>query len=232
MIRTSASLLLLIGLAAGAARAQDRRPVVAVLPLENGGSYGRDKEEFDALRRGIAGLLIAELGQNTAIRLVGREQAQKQVDEQGGASAERIDAATAAKIGRQLGARYVIVGTYVDLYGDFRVDARIVDVESGEVAKVVRSDPKLSDRKQMYKIIQSVAERVADGAKLPPLPAPKAQAAAARNVPAEAVAHYSRALLYQDRGDRQRAIEAYGKAVGAAPEFAEAREGLRQLRGS
>ena len=29
--------------------AQDTRPGIAVLPFENGGSYGQDKENFDAL---------------------------------------------------------------------------------------------------------------------------------------------------------------------------------------
>jgi tetratricopeptide (TPR) repeat protein len=50
-------------------------------------------------------------------------------------------------------------------------------------------------------------------------------------VPTEALALYSRALLYQDRGDKQRAIEYYTKAVSAFPDYAEAKEGLRELRG-
>jgi TolB-like protein len=232
MIRNLWSTAAFVGSVTGILTAQDTRPGVAVLPFENGGSYGKDKEDFDALRRGIAGMLISELSQNGGVRLVERDQIQKLLDEQGLESAERVDAATAAKIGKLVGARYMIAGTFIDLYGDFRVDARIIDVETSEILKVVRSDPKLSDRKQMFKIIQSVAERIADGAKLPPLPVARAQAARTRNVPTEALALYSRALLYQDRGDKQRAIEYYGKAVGAFPEYTDAREGLKQLRGS
>ena len=41
--------------------AQDTRPGIAVLPFENGGSYGQDKENFEALEKGIAGMLISEL---------------------------------------------------------------------------------------------------------------------------------------------------------------------------
>jgi len=214
----------------GAASAQDTRPGMAVLPFENGGSYGKDREDFDALRRGIAGMLVSELSQNPGVRLVEREQIQKLIDEQGLAAAERVDANTAAKLGKLVGARYMIAGTFIDLYGDFRVDARIIDVETGEILKVVRSDPKLSDRKQMFRIIQSVSDRIMEGTKLPPLPAPKAQAAKARNVPTEALAFYSRALLYQDRGDTQRAIEFYSKAISAFPEYNEAQEGLRHLK--
>jgi TolB-like protein len=212
--------------------AQDSRPGIAVLPFENGGSYGKDREEFDALRRGIAAVLITELSQNPAVRLVDRDQTQKLLDEQGLAAADRVDAATAAKIGKLVGARYMIAGTFIDLYGDFRIDARIIDVETSEILKVVRSDPKLSDRKQMYRIIQSVADRIMEGTKLPPLPTAKAQAAKARNVPTDALAFYSRAILYQDRGDKSKAVEYYRKAISAFPAYTEAQEGLKRLGGA
>ena len=208
---------------------QDSRPGIAVLPFENGGSYGKDKEDFDALRKGIAATLIFELARNPAVRLVDREQTQRLLDEQGLAVAERVDAATAAKVGKLVGARYMITGSFIDLYGDFRVDARIISVETGEIMKVVRSDPSLHDRKDMFRMIESVANRVMADAKLPPLPAGMAQRAA---VPTEALAHYSRALLYEDRGDKAKAIEYYRKALDVFPGYAEANEGLRKARGS
>jgi tetratricopeptide (TPR) repeat protein len=55
---------------------------------------------------------------------------------------------------------------------------------------------------------------------------------AAREVPTEALNLYSRALLYEDRGDRTRAIELYEKALDKFPDFTEAKEGLRKARGS
>jgi tetratricopeptide (TPR) repeat protein len=123
----------------------------------------------------------------------------------------------------------MITGSFIDLYGDFRVDARIINVETGEIIKVVRSDPKLHDRKDMYRMIQSVAERVMADAKLPPLPAGTATRAP---VPTEALAFFSRALLYQDRGDKAKAVEYYRKALDVFPAYAEASEGLRKAQGS
>jgi len=41
-------------------RDQETRPGIAVLPFNNGGSYGQGKEDFDALERGIAGMMISE----------------------------------------------------------------------------------------------------------------------------------------------------------------------------
>ena len=61
--------------------AQDSRPGIAVMPFTNGGSYGKDKEDFQALEKGLAGMLISELSQNPAARLVDREAIQKILDE-------------------------------------------------------------------------------------------------------------------------------------------------------
>lgn len=202
------------------ASAHAQAATVAVLPLENGGSYGKDKDEYDGLRRGLAGLLGSELGRGT-ITVVARDRTQRMVDEQGAAVADRIDAQTAARIGKAAGARYVIVGTFIDLYGDFRLDARIIDASSGEILKVVRSDPKLSDRKQIYRIVQSVAQRIGEGINAGTV------ATGARNLPVDAVAWYGKGLLYLDRGDRKKAREAFEQAVKSAPGFAEAEEGLK-----
>ncbi len=220
--------LLLIGLAgATPAAAQDARPGVAVIQFENGGSYGKDKEDFEALRRGLPETLISELAQNPAVRLVDRSQTQRILDEQGLGVSERVDASTAAKVGKLVGARYMVTGSFIDLYGDFRIDARLIDVETGEILKVVRNDPKLHDRKDMFRMIQSVAERLMTGTKLPPLPSGSAQRAV---VPTEALALFSRALLYQDRGDKAKAIDYYQKAVDVFPAYTEAKEGLRKAR--
>lgn len=236
MRRALVAFVALAGTLAGApaaAQQRDARPGLAVLPFENGGSYGREREDYDALRRGIAAILIADLSLNPAIRLVDRAETQRILDEQVLGATGRVDAGTAARVGRLVGARYMITGTFIDLYGDFRLDARIIDVETGEILKVVRSDTKFSDIKQLSSMIGSVAQRILAETNLPALPASAVTAtAAARQVPTEALNLYSRGLLYEDRGDRARAIDYYERAVATFPEFTEAKEALRKLRGS
>lgn len=232
LMNTTRAALAVAALIAGgtsAAGAQDSRPGVAVLPFENGGSYGKDKEDFEALRRGIAGMLIYELSQNPGVRLVDRSETQRLLDEQGLAVAERVDRETAAKIGKLVGARYMVAGSFIDLYGDFRVDARIINVETGEIVKVVRSDIKYHDRKDMGRMIQSVAERIMAETKLAPLSTSSTQRPP---VPTEALAFFSRALLYHDRGDKAKAVEYYRRALQVFPEYAAANEGLRKAQGS
>lgn len=208
---------------------QDTRPGVAVLPFENGGSYGRNKDDYDALRRGIAGLMISELSRNPAVRLVDRAETARLLDEQALASSGRVDAGTAAQVGKLVGARYMVTGSFIDMYGEFRLDARIINVETGEILKTVRNDPQFKDIKQLDRIIQSVAERVMAETRLAQMtPGPAAQG----EVPTEALILYSRALLYEDHGEKAKAIEYYQKALEQFPAFAEAELGLRKAKGS
>jgi TolB-like protein len=222
--------LTILALPPGLLAQTDTRPGIAVLPFENGGSYGQDKENFDALQRGLAGMLISELSQNPAARLVDRSATQKLLDEQDLGKDGRVDAATAAKIGKLVGARYMVMGNFVDLYGRFRIDARLVDVETSEILKVVRGDPKLEKRDEMFRLIQDVAEKLMAETKLPPLSADVSKATHARNIPTDALTYYSRALLYEDRGDKAKAAEYFNKAIAAFPGYTEAQEGLRKVQ--
>jgi TolB-like protein len=214
-------------LAALPAAAQDTRPGIAVLPFENGGSFGQEKEDFDGLARGIPGMLISELSRNHAARLVERSATQRIIDEQDLAKNGRVDAATAARVGKMVGARYMVTGTFMDYYGRFRIDARLIDVETSEILKVVSTGQR--DRKELFQMITDVADQIMQGSKLPPLPEGAAQR---RMVPTDALTLYSRAVLYQDRGETAKAIEYYQRAIDRFPDYAEAQEGLKQLRPS
>ena len=64
---------------------------------------------------------------------------------------------------------------------------------------------------------------------LPPLPRQVSEQHMSRPVvPTEALTYYSRALLYHDHGQKDKAIEMYNQALIAFPKFTEAREGLRR----
>ncbi len=207
----------------------DSRPGLAVFPFDNGGSYGQEKENFDALEKGIAGMMISELSANPAARVVEREQIQKLVEEQNLGTAGRVDPQTAAKVGKLVGARFVVLGTFIDFYGDFRVDVRLVNVETSEIVKVEKENMR---RDHLFDIIRAVAARLMKDANLPPLPKQASDERMSRQVPTEALTYYSRALLYQDRGQKDKAIEMYGKAIQVFPQYAEANEGLQRLKNS
>jgi TolB-like protein len=215
--------------AQGRGGGQDTRPGIAVMPFDNSGSYGQDKENFDALQKGIAGMLISELAANPAARVVERTEIQKLLEEQNLGATGRVDPQTAAKVGKLVGARYVITGAFIDFYGDFRLDARIVNVETSEIVKVE------SDRMQrdhLFDIIRNVAARLMKDTNLPPLPKQASDQRMSRQIPTEALTFYSKALLYQDRGQKDKAVEMYQRALAVFPEYAEAQQGLERVKNS
>lgn len=159
-MRRSFVLTMILGAVLAIRPAAAQSSTIAVLPFENGGSYGQDKASFEALEVGIQTALIEELSRSPGARVVAHQKAT-------GESA-RVDAAGAARAGKALGARYVVFGNFVDHYGRFRLNARIVDAESGEILRVVSNDDAaLQDRRELPRIIQRVAAGILDAVKLP-----------------------------------------------------------------
>ncbi len=226
--RAVAAVLSLVPILVGAQqRSQDTRPGIAVLPFSNGGSYGQAKEDYDALQRGIAGMMISELARNPAARVVEREQIQQLIGEQNLGAQGRVDSATVARIGKITGARYMVMGTFVDFYGDFRIDVRLVNSETSEI---VKTESDKVQRDHLFDLIRTISERLMKDVNLPQLERRASDQRMDRRIPTEALTYYSRALLYQDRGQKDKAVEMYTHALQIFPEYAEAQEGLQRAK--
>jgi TolB-like protein len=212
---------------AGPAMAQGGNVRFAVLPFENTGSYGQDKEVFEALELGLAVMIARAIDGHPGAAVVQRAQLDEVMRKLDLGPAQRVDAASAAQIGKRTGARYTITGSFADFYGKFRINARLVNAESGEIVKVVSNDdPKLQDRTQLAAMAQSVGEKITSAAGLAPYPAGSAPAA----IPTDAITAYSRGLLHESRGERAKASEFYQSALSAFPRFEEAAAGLKRVR--
>jgi TolB-like protein len=215
---------------AGPTAAQGGPATIAVLPFEDRGSYGQDKEVFRALSLGIPATIASELKGHSELRLADQNRIAQALKREKLGPDARVDAATAARVAKQVGARYAVTGNFADFYGKFRLDARIVDAESGQILKVVsNSDPKLQERADLYRIIQMVNHKVL--AEASPAALRGATEAEERDIPTEALTQYSLGLLYENKGDRSKAGEHYQRALTAHPPYSEAGEGLRRVRG-
>jgi TolB-like protein len=200
---------------------------IAVLPLENTGSYGQDKEVFEALELGLASMLSSSLDRHPGMDVPDYARQNAALKAAGLGPRQRLDAATAAQVGKGLDSRYVVTGSFADFYGKFRINARVIDAESGQILDVVSNDdPKLQDRAQLSAIIQRLDEQITKAAGLPPGPSGQPPA-----IPADAITDYSRGLLHETRGDPAKALEYYRRAVTAYSDYPEARAGLGRLGG-
>lgn len=211
-----------------AAQQPDTRPGIAVLPFTNGGSFGPEREDLEPLQVGVQQMLLTELAQNQALRVVERSRLRELLEEQGLVTGGQVDPQTAARLGRLVGARYVITGAFVDLYGTFRLDGRVVDVETGEILRTAE----VRDRKEnLYDLLVELSDQVTRGVDLEPLAAQQVRERKERAIPPEAVMLYSQAQVFQDLGDRDGAIRLYRQIADEFPAMVEAQEALRQLDG-
>ena len=221
---------LVLGVAAPAAvQAQnDTRPGVGIMPFENGGSFGQNAEDFEALSIGLQQLVMTELAINTNLRIVTRSQLELLISEQDLGASRRVDAATAAQIGKLVGARYMVMGGFVDLYGSMTMTSQLVDTETGVIIKAEKVTDKTEN---IYAMVVQLADQITRGADLPVLSSQAMNQRLERNIPQEAVRLYARAMLYEQRGNTERAVELYTQVTRDYPQYTEAQQALKQISG-
>jgi curli biogenesis system outer membrane secretion channel CsgG len=203
------------------------RPGVGVWPFSNGGSFGSDPWDYEALGIGLQQMLITELSHNSGLRLVERSRLREIIEElelgQGGLT----DPSTTASVGKLVQARYMIVGGFVDADGTMRLDARIDDVETGEV--LVETAAKVQDdRENLLDMVIELGIKLVEAANLPPLPEEILEERRSLNYPPEAVQLYSRALRREERGDLDGMVDLLRQLASDFPQHIEGRQMLEQ----
>ena len=88
---------------------------------------------FDPLIKGMADMLISDLSNLETIKIVEREKLDALLEEIGLGESEFIDVKTAQKMGKGLGAGFILTGSFIAMGDVFRIDARLIDVGSGEI---------------------------------------------------------------------------------------------------
>src|SRR5215467_13039256 len=126
-------LLLLASTIPWARARADQRPTVAVLYFD----YSGKSADMSVLRKGLAQMLISDLSTLDGVKLVERDRLEEILAELKLGQSGKIDPASAAKVGKLLGARYMVLGGYFDLMETLRADARVVEVETGKVVQSV-----------------------------------------------------------------------------------------------
>lgn len=117
-------------------------PPVAVMPFKN---LGGDAS-LDWMAAGIADTMISDL-RREKVPVVERDQISRALGEilAQGARATDEDASAAARVGKLVGARTVVVGGYQLAGKQLRINARFVEVETGVVQEAAKATGAASD---------------------------------------------------------------------------------------
>lgn len=228
IVRATALLALVT---APAVAQDDTRPTVAVLPFVNS-AIGQSNTELAPLSKGIADLLIIELAQNPAIRMVERENIESLLREQNLARDGRVDDATAARIGKLLGAKHMLTGSFVtDRSGTMVITIKSIDSETG---RIEYSDMHRGKTDDFLAMVSTLGQKTNRGLKLPELTPQARQTSQAKTdkqakVPFRAVMMYSRALTAADEGNRQEALSLFSQVTQEFPNFEDAKVAKAKL---
>jgi TolB-like protein len=254
---TKVALALAAALSVPAMVEAQAKPVVAVLYFDNN-SIGKDRADYEGVGKGIAELLINDMAQNPNVRVVERDRVQALLTEQNMTKAGTVDAQTAIKLGKIIGAQYMIYGGFMsDGKGSFVLTGRATNVETGAIVNPVKITSKGDD---VLGMIAQLSTKLNTEMKLPALrvgeaspggPAPaanakteatpaatKAQAASkpAASKPAvkmdmRTAMLYSKALEASDAGNKTQAVELFRQVVSKFPDYAPAKAHLAKNGG-
>jgi len=219
MLRRASILFCFVALTAAAPLPNHAPPsvtkkTVAILYFDN---Y-TGKSDYDPLGKGIASMMISDLSTVQEIQLLERERMQDLVKEIDAQHTKYFDSTTAVKVGKMVGAEYIVVGAFAALEPSMRIDTRVVRVQTGEIVKTAQVT---GDQNKFFDLEQKLADRLIDGLGIALSPEEHerlaAQERANRVDQLSTMAGFSNALALYDRGDYTGAAQKMAPVVQAAP---------------
>src|SRR5438874_8854150 len=131
--------LLPLALVCAATTASAATPTVAVLPFRD--LSGGKASVGEAIRETVT----SDLKTLGGVRVVERAQLDRVLGEQHLQGTGEFDAATAARVGKLIGATLIAVGAYQQAASDVRLTARFVQVDTGEIVGSAKVDGRASE---------------------------------------------------------------------------------------
>jgi TolB-like protein len=197
---------------------------VAVADFEGGSIPPEKTTEFWG--KALARFLIGDLGATQNLRLIDREHLADVLREHMISASDLADPRTRVQVGKILGAKYFIFGTYTIVGGQVALAARMDLVETGQI---VQADSVSGNESDMRQLSQQLAakflrplDRVVAEQELHP-------SADVGGPPPKALHYFSQGVAYEGSGDYDRAIDMFTRALTIDPHFADARDELQKV---
>lgn len=195
---------------------------IAILYFDN----GSDNAELSRLRKGLADMLISDLSKVKMLNVIERARLEEILKEQKLNNSKEFDASTASKVGKLLGVQYILTGSFFDMMGTMRIDARIIDVETG---KIIKSEGIDGATNTFFDLEKKLVVKIAGGLNVD-LAAEKTN-----DTSTETSLSYDTSLLYSDgleqmdKGETSKAIDTFKKVLQKNPDFLPAKQALNKL---
>ena len=208
----------LVAVTARVATAQEV-PTVGVMDL---GAFAVSLQDVSALGPVMANMITTELSERPEVRPVDRMVIQELLERhQVSIGATGASDEAAVRIGRLIGAHYMVLGGVVIEPRGARVDLRMVEVETGSVVRSIKEN---GSQEEMVALAERIADRLVTDLELPERPATLVV-----DIPVAASLAYSRGLDYERRGRRDRAQAMFLRALEVYPQHPHAQAALDRV---
>ncbi len=192
---------------------------IAVMEFDNY-SIGKYQKELGALSKGLDDFFEYDFAKFSSLKVIERDKIDFIIKELELSQSGKIDNATAARIGKMLGAQLMVFGSITQIdKKNARMIARVVKVETSEIITSVSKEGKPDFVKMEKELVKELAEQlnilVSDETNL------MLQQSGTENM--DAARLYSIGLEYMDKYDYQKAYEYFEKAYEKDKTFVEAK---------
>ncbi len=204
----------------------DQRKTIAVLYFQNNSLA--DRQNMEPLQKGLADMLITELSKIQALKVIERNQLQQMIEEMKLGQSGMVDEQTAQKVGRLLGAQTLLLGSYVAMFGGkMRIDARIVEVETG---RTIEAEEVTGKVKNLFKLVQKLSQKIAKALDVKLTKEDKKRLKTAQNKSLDAALYYSKGLEFEDAGQLDQAKAMFQQALKINPKYKSAQKELDRIQ--
>jgi TolB-like protein len=128
------------------------RNVVAIMDFKNNGH-----KDYDYLKSSLSSMLATTFALSNRIQVVERSQLKKIVSEMKIGMSGLVDAKQAAHVGKVAGANMVVLGSFTNLGAAIRVDAKVINVETGIIIPKATASAKADKIDQLDVAMDSLA---------------------------------------------------------------------------
>lgn len=205
---------------------------IAVIDFEN--NSVDDAEKYANLGGALSKILINDFFAQSKLQVVERERLQYLLDELklteakvGGKNI--MDPSSAPRVGKLLGAHSFVFGSFIRLGDVFRLDARLVKTETGEIFKTASVE---GEPDEIFELAKKLTLKITEDldVKIEELQREKLEKVGEQGVPLEALALFGDAMSNANQEDYDGAVLKLEEALALAPDFNRAQDMLNTVR--
>ncbi|MFT3710435.1 MAG: CsgG/HfaB family protein [Archangium sp.] len=176
--------------------------------------------QYDPLRKGLADMLITDLVNVSALKIVERDRLNQILDELKLSQTKYVDPKSAQKMGKLLSAEFVLCGGMTINKGKLHIDARVVKVADSSAISAQAVEGPLDD---FFSVEKDLVDAVLADLAVKLMPEEKSKLRRNQTQSFQAFNAYSKGLDAKDRGDNEEAAKQFKAAVELDAGYARAR---------